>query len=137
MSPIMLVLPIFLFLIINPTRGQEEVKKKAESAATTLDKETLSEMERMRAEPRISSDFSRGAYLIFDCRNRYYACVNQPSFDSCRLMRDKGYQAKKKILPCAPLKEFSDQKDCFAKQYSLIHHQKPKAFCQNTKNAKY
>lgn len=139
MSRVITVLLIF-FSIQTPSLAEESKKKiepKNTSAATKLDQETLSEMERIRKEPRISSDFSRGEFLIYDCRSRNFACVNETSFQKCRTLRDNGYKNKKMLLPCAPLKELGSQKECFKKHYELIHNQSPKAFCQNTKNAKY
>jgi len=139
MSRVITVLLIFFCTqfasFAEESKGEVDPKKL--SAATKLDQETLSEMERIRKEPRISSDFSRGEYLIYDCRNRNYACVNEPSFQKCRKFRDDGYKNKKMLLPCAPLKEMGSQEECFKKHYELIHNQLPKAFCQNTKNAKY
>lgn len=111
--------------------------KKGGSGAGKLDKETLTEMERIRKEPRISRDFARGEFLIYDCRTRNYACVNITSFAYCRKLRDDGYVQKKNILPCAPLKEFADQETCFKEHYKLMHKISAKPFCQNTKNAKY
>jgi hypothetical protein len=111
--------------------------EKGGSGAGKLDQDTITEMERIRKEPRISTDFSRGEYLIYDCRNRNYACVNVTSFAYCRKLRDDGYKQKKMMLPCAPLKEFESQDECFKEHYKLMHKIAAKPFCQNSKNAKY
>lgn len=138
MSPLKQVLLIFTFCLFSQASA-EEVKGSIvpESAATKLDQETLSEMERMRTEPKISSEFARGEYLIFDCSKRYFTCVNKVSFEKCKLLREKGYRGKRKLLPCAPLKEFKSQEACFKKQYSLIHNQKAKGYCLNSRNTGY
>lgn len=128
---------LLIFSVFFPLAYAQEKTEVPAAAKSRLDQDTLSEMERIRKEPRISSDFSRGEFLIYDCRNRNFACVNEPSYERCKKLREAGYKNKKMVLPCAPLKEFKDQPTCFKKHYSLIHRQKAKAFCQNIRNAKY
>ena len=127
----------FIFFVLCFSLSGFTQEEKPISGVSSLDKETLSEMERKRAEPKISQEFSRGAFLIYDCKKRSFACVNEPSYNLCKTRRQKGYRDKKLVLPCAPLKEFLSQQKCFEKQYNLIHRQSEKSYCQNSKNAKY
>ncbi len=134
MSSIMLCFTLLSFCFSSLCLGDV---KDPRAGTSYIDKETLSEMERRRKEPKISQEFSRGRFLIYDCKQRSFVCVNEPSYLLCREKRNLGYRAKRLALPCAPLKEFKEQVECFNKQYSLIHSQSEKSYCQNSKNAKY
>jgi predicted DNA-binding WGR domain protein len=126
---------IFFFLCFIGALEAAEIDTRA--GTSYVDKRTLSEMERRRAEPKISQEFSQGNFLIYDCKQRSFVCVNEPSYLLCKEKRSRGYRERKKVLPCAPLKEFPSQSKCFEKQYKLIHSQSEKSYCQNSKNSKY
>lgn len=134
MSPNKLCIIFFSLCFLSVLSAQETDPR---AGTSYVDKKTLTEMERKRAEPKISQEFSQGMFLIYDCKQRSFACVNEPSFALCRKKRSRGYRNKKLALPCAPLKKFTSQAKCFEKQYKLIHSQSEKSYCQNSKNSKY
>ncbi|WP_127717282.1 hypothetical protein [Halobacteriovorax sp. HLS] len=96
-----------------------------------LNKDEKNSTLRRRLEPRISDKYYRGRYLIYDCVNRHYVCINLPSFYNCQEERLKEIEAKSVLLSCAPLKQFKTQKECFDVNYSLIHRITNKSFCVN------
>lgn len=91
-------------------------------------------IEKAVLEPMISEDYKQGEYLIYDCKGHYFACVNDFSFELCRERRDDAILNKRDNLPCAPLKKFKTQKECFKNQYQQIHNPKDKMFCIHFKN---
>lgn len=105
--------------------------------AQKLDKDNLLNREeknstlRRRLEPRLSNKYYRGRYLVYDCIDRHYACVNLPSFYNCRELRVKEIGNKEIMLSCAPLKQYKTQKECFDANYRLIHRVTNKSFCVN------
>lgn len=96
-----------------------------------LNKDEKNSTLRHRLEPRISSKYYRGRYLIYDCQKRHYVCVNLPSFYECQELRQKEIDEKSVLFSCAPLKQFKRQKNCFDTHYSLIHRVTNKSFCVN------
>lgn len=83
-----------------------------------------------RAPRRISRKLSEGEFLIYDCKERHFACVDEAAFTRCREARDLGLALKKeKILSCAPLKNYKNYNECTKQQYSVQHRRKNKSFC--------
>ncbi len=89
------------------------------------------EIDRNISEPRISNEYFQGQYLIYDCRQRHYVCVNSASFDKCRGRRDEALDERRFLLPCAPLLEFKSQKECFQEHYKQVHQLGNRKFCVN------
>jgi hypothetical protein len=83
------------------------------------------------SEPKISLIYNRGEHLIYDCSGRFFACVNDVSFDLCQTNRETALAKRVSYLPCAPLRRYPEQADCFAQQYQQIDEPKHKAFCYN------
>jgi len=96
----------------------------------------VEEFEKSMLEPIISAEYKQGEFLIYDCKGRYFACVNDLSYENCRKKREQDVEDKRSILSCAPLKKFNNQKECFKEQYEQIHQPKNKIFCVNFKNKK-
>ncbi|GAB4012308.1 MAG: hypothetical protein Fur0010_08030 [Bdellovibrio sp.] len=94
----------------------------------------MDSIEKAVLEPMISEDYKQGEHLIYDCKGHYFACVNDLSFELCRERRDDAILNKRDILPCAPLKKYKTQNECFKNQYQQIHNPKDKLFCIHFKN---
>ena len=77
----------------------------------------------------ISEIYREGAFLIYDCQDRHFACVDQKGFGYCSDLRQSAMSLKKYDLPCAPLKEFSSMDECVQMQYRLIYSVVDKGFC--------
>lgn len=72
-------------------------------------------------ESPMNSKYLSGLYLIYDCPNHYFACVDRESFESCKELREKNIKfTKAKRQPCAPFKKFETRVDCLKEQYRLI-----------------
>ena len=81
---------------------------------------------------RISPKYYRGEYLIFDCQDLHFACVNLEGFQLCQEWRREDLQKKRLQLKCAPLKKFPSQKACFKEQEKQIARPKTKkVFCSH------
>ena len=85
------------------------------------------------AEPEflISETYRNGAYLIYDCKERHFACVNEESYKLCQDNRKKSFIRKHSHHRCAPLKKFDQQANCFKVQMNLIEKNPDKRFCIN------
>ncbi|OUR96992.1 hypothetical protein A9Q84_11695 [Halobacteriovorax marinus] len=117
---------IILFTLLNVS-----VKAQVLDKDNLLNREEKNSTLRRRLEPRLSNKYYRGRYLVYDCIDRHYVCVNLPSFYNCRETRVKEIENKEVLLSCAPLKLFKTQKECFDANYKLIHRVTNKAFCVN------
>ncbi|HAZ12425.1 MAG: hypothetical protein A2X86_15920 [Bdellovibrionales bacterium GWA2_49_15] len=83
-----------------------------------------------RPSMRISLKYFEGEFLIYDCKSRHFACVDQPSFERCKTARKEGLDTKaERVLACAPLKMFSKFSDCAKEQYILQHRRLNKSMC--------
>ena len=69
---------------------------------------------------KISKKYMQGSYLLYDCEDRHYACVDKSDFITC--------QAKRKVtlregvdfrFNCAPLKKFDTAVLCIKNIYHL------------------
>ena len=77
----------------------------------------------------ISSRYKAGPFLIYDCRDQFYACVDSDGDDSCRDVRDESIKNKENRYPCAPLRKFQDKEACLVKNYEVIESVAFKRFC--------
>lgn len=85
-------------------------------------------------EPPITENLYRGRNLIFNCKNKHFACVSDFDFQECQQKRSKANEERKFLLPCAPLKTFTSQIECFKSHYYVIHNQTYKGFCLSQKD---
>jgi hypothetical protein len=121
-----IVVIISYFLFLSPLSFSQKLDEN-----DLLNKEEKDATLRRRLEPRISERYYRGRYLIYDCKDRHYVCVNLPSFYNCQEQRQKEIDEKTVLFSCAPLKQFKSQKECFDTNYALIHRVTNKSFCVN------
>ena len=88
-----------------------------------------------KAEPyrpsvRISRKYYEGEFLIYDCKSRHFACVNELSYERCKIARKEGLDSKaERVLECAPLRVFSNFTSCAQEQYILQHRRLNKSMC--------
>lgn len=73
--------------------------------------------------------YKAGDYLIYDCDRGHYACVDKDGYTNCDEERKYALEVKAKIYPCAPLKKFTDKKECIQKQYEILAINANKRFC--------
>ncbi len=109
------VLSIFLIFLTVQTNGEQ--KKKAE------------EIEIYSGIKRISMRFTEGQFLIYDCDNKRYVCVDEEGNDKCKYIRMQKKQGRFENLGCAPLKLHRNPNECFEQQRQLILRTKSTPFC--------
>ena len=78
---------------------------------------------------RISRNLKSGEYLIYNCKRKFFACVDQFSFDICRRDRESAIKERKGFLICAPIKKFDHYDNCTKAYYELIRQPIEKKFC--------
>ncbi|MBL6991750.1 MAG: hypothetical protein ISR65_18355 [Bacteriovoracaceae bacterium] len=83
-----------------------------------------------------SKKYRLGAYLIYDCIDRYYVCGDFESFTECKDRREITLKKKKEILACAPIQDFKTFDECFAAVYEKIHTIASKKFCLRSATVK-
>jgi len=101
---------------------------------------TIQSIEEARQQARGEADklhqidyrYYAGEYLIYNCKMRHFACVNQNGFDYCKLARKKTKMEGHSVYACAHLKSFQTLTNCLEKQYELMHSLPSKLFCINT-----
>ena len=114
-------------LMTGCSRGPSEEEQKMMQKFEQME----SRRRKNRDEPFISFRYRRGEYLIYDCSDRHFACVNADSFKKCKDERETAKSQRQHLFPCAPLKKFKTQKECFKAYYQAIHQEGDKSFCIN------
>lgn len=139
--------PFFFTLVfaLSVTSNAQEVEKSSKEPVakistrenlgkdyvdTKMRKVQVGKVEVYRPPKRISRKYSEGDFLIYDCKERHFACVDPLSYEKCENARKLGLDTKaEKVLACAPLKKFSNFYDCAKEQYALQHRRVNKAMC--------
>ena len=80
-------------------------------------------------EYQLDWKYRAGQYLIYDCDRGHYACINKTGLDNCVEERNYAIAIKAKSLKCAPLKNFTNKKECIEKSYKLVDIGAIKRFC--------
>lgn len=88
------------------------------------------QIELYASSKRISLRFIEGQFLIYDCDNKRFACVDQEGNDKCLYIRDAKRRADFENLGCATLKLHRSPKECFEHQKKLILTTKETPFCK-------
>ncbi len=117
---------LFLFL---PLHAQDEILEE-----TPVEKKKVvpsEEFSEKQQQWRISWKYRRGANLIYDCRKRHFACVNNENFEECKEARNESFRLNRSVLSCAPLKTFEDIGTCENQQKQLVENAPSKKFCVN------
>lgn len=84
----------------------------------------------VKEDYRIDNKLRAGKYLIYQCENKHFACVDEVGFQNCKENRKKSKSQKNfKLLDCAPLKEFQSKLKCVEESYGLIEKNLSKPFC--------
>lgn len=107
--------------------------QESEPASTNPNK-VSDEVRRQEALlPRIDSKYRAGGYLIYDCEDQHFVCVDARGFDQCELDRQTSRERGRLILSCSPLKRFQTFELCLEEFYRLMHKASPKTICVNPK----
>ena len=133
---LLIFIPLFVLLaeddMSDDTSSETEVEKPVETIDETklkvIPSEEFSEKQQQR---RISWKYLRGANLIYDCKKRHFACVNNDNFEVCKEEREESFRLNKTVLACAPLKTYKDIGECEKEQKELVAKVPSKKFCVN------
>jgi hypothetical protein len=98
----------------------------AEDKIIPLDDEELS---LKKSNYQIDQNYKAGSYLIYNCENGHYACVDKDGFTFCKNRRDEAKEKMSKIYPCSPISEFASKTKCAYKNYEVIEELAKKRFC--------
>lgn len=82
-------------------------------------------------DDRISYDYRRGPYLIYNCEEKHYVCVEKENYRECHIKRDFALKMKLISMPCAPIKKYEDVAKCTLQHKALINKSHFKGFCKN------
>lgn len=78
----------------------------------------------------ISEKYDAGPYLIYDCEEHHWVCVQQSHFESCKEERKRDLAASEKLFhSCSPIGKFPTKKSCFQRQLFLTTHNHGNRFC--------
>jgi predicted DNA-binding WGR domain protein len=101
-----------VFLFLGNLEGQENNKEN-------------------RPQLSISHNFFPGPYLIYHCRNKYFACVDRTGDQLCRKWQLNSEKRQQERSHCLPIKEFEKQAQCEKEQLSLINRDRARdsSFC--------
>lgn len=102
-----------LFSIVFSTYGEEKKEKERKTHHMV----------------QLSRFYRSGEYLLYDCNNRHFVCVDKTSFDECREKRNEAIDKRNFLLPCAPLKKLGHFEICVEVQYSKIYQMGNRDFC--------
>ncbi len=81
--------------------------------------------------PAISEKYFRGNYLIYDCEEHHFVCVDEKNFQDCKKRREYAHAQGKSGTSCAPFKMYSSYTLCIKKQYELMHSGGPRVYCSD------
>ena len=82
-----------------------------------------------KSEYQINAQYKAGAYLIYNCEGKYYACVDKDAFDKCSEKRKDSIDKKKESYSCAPLKQFENKTICSQQNYNVVGNVLRQRFC--------
>ncbi len=103
---------------------------KAQNAASLVFDSIKSETEDQRIHDyKIDNKYFAGNYLIYDCEENHFACVNDVGYAECNDNREAALKKKSHGLPCAALKIFLDKKTCIEQSYQYVDRNNVKLFC--------
>ena len=110
---------LLVFFAISGGHAQEEPapKKKEKIYDNDLD-------------IQLDEQYEAGPFLIYQCGNKHFACVNKKSRDKCQLQRYYAQQTGDRNLQCANLKEFKVTKHCVHEQMKMIARPKEMILCK-------
>ncbi len=98
---------------------------------TKKEKEANEEFFRKQAEEyRISEKYRAGNFLIYDCVDQHYVCVDEYSFLTCGEKREKDKSEKKSDFRCTPFKKFKTKEECLKKNDEMIVRKSSASFCR-------
>lgn len=120
---------LFLTFILSFTVLAQET-----APAVSERPKTIEELDRdIPSGKHLSPYYRRGNYLIYDCEDLHFACVDSVSYARCEKWRQNAIDRVKEYMPCAPLKRFDSIEKCDQEHYRYLYSFVPKKFCLRVK----
>ncbi len=114
--------------------AQAQLIKPVEPKRNVLEGLTEEQLRNEIILPRIDLKYRAGGYLIYDCADQHFVCVDSRGFSQCQLDREFSRENERLILACSPLKRFESFELCLDELYRLMHQASAKTICLNPKS---
>ena len=125
---------ILILLILGPTLNAQLLQRKLEPELNVLKGITEEQFKAEALLPRIDLKYRSGGYLIYDCSDQHFVCVDAKGFSQCQLDREVSRERERLILACSPLKRYETFDLCLSELYRLMHQASSKTICLNPKS---
>lgn len=122
---------LLILTFVFTLQGQEKPASAPEEDKKPKKIVPSGEFSEKQQEWIMSWKYRRGANLIYDCRKRHFACVNNDNFERCKEERAESFRLNRSVLSCAPLKTFEYIGSCEDEQKKLVDKIPNKKFCVN------
>ncbi|MFP5385656.1 MAG: hypothetical protein ACLGHN_06220 [Bacteriovoracia bacterium] len=78
----------------------------------------------------ISEEYEAGPFLIYDCKDKHWVCVQPSYYENCKTLRKNDLAQREGLYhTCAPVGKFPTKKSCFQRQLFLTTHNHGNRFC--------
>lgn len=124
----------FCFVIFLGLGGQVFAQKTgtptlSKTASASVFMSPIDRIHWERLHPYISTKYLRGNFLIYDCEDHHFACVEEKNYLDCKQKREFLLIRGEEKMPCAAFKEYPTYSLCIKKQYELMYSGSTFAFC--------
>lgn len=78
----------------------------------------------------IADNYEAGSYLIYDCFEKHWTCVQEPFYTECKEKRAGSIlNTDEDLLSCAPIGKFPTKQSCYQRILFLTTHNHGNRFC--------
>jgi len=117
----------FNFETVENTQKSEPKKKNMLEIAKKIEKKAKEESKRREYKKVNYLKVGRG--LVYNCKGKYWACLNKSEYFNCRDNKEH-LDLNKKLRECFPLEVYSSMRDCKIIQIHNINTLKKTDFCK-------
>ena len=116
-----MLLKTLIFILLSMEFLQAEILEK-----------NLNGYDRLKDE--IAPNYTAGMFLIYDCTEKHWTCVNEKYFIECQEKRKAELEIEKIHLSCAPIGPINNnKKSCFQRQLYMVGQNYGARACLNDK----
>lgn len=110
---------------IGGVKGESILVEKAKK------QEVIDELflKRLKEEYKIDYKFEAGRILIYDCQDKHWTCINEPSLEKCMDKRNYEIEQGAVKYSCAPLRTYETKEECIKANYRFSSIPMMKRFC--------
>lgn len=77
----------------------------------------------------LSSTWTSGSHLIYDCKQKHWVCVDKDGVELCNKLRGWAKNIDKMSLKCTVIKSFQADSECISAQKRKVEELIPTTFC--------